>query len=562
MGVPKLFRWLSVKYPQIVQNANHNNFQFDNLFFDLNGLIHPVCHGISNEDIMFERIKQYIINIIKITKPKLGVYLIMDGVAPYAKILQQRQRRFKSIDNKKNKNKFYTKYNIPITDKSEKNEWDTNAISPGTLFMQKLSTFLIKNFVKQNNSSNLKFYISDTNEVGEGEHKIIEMIIKKNLSIYHNCIYGMDADLILLCWSLYFRNEYYNDNNISNDIRTNFHKYRLTLIREKSNFFKMNNDFIYLYIPILVHCFIKTYNINDFVTTNIQSNFEYEIINQKSKQLCIDFIFLMTILGNDFLPNLFGIAIGSNGIENILNCYRICSNKNDYYHIIHVDCLKKIFIHWKNVYQFFNEIYSIYVNNILPKFYLDYINYKPKMKHIDTIFEEYVKEYNEIDTIFNKSDPLLINELTNNMISYEEFTINYYERYFNTESIFDTKFQDNIVNNYITGYYWIIEYYLKFNINNISFGYYYNYPVSPLPQLILSYLHRNKYNIDTKRYLEEPFVNIKPLTCNNALKIILPPESIHLIPNEILNKNDNYKLIYIKDYKIHISECYVIIIIR
>jgi hypothetical protein len=98
---------------------------------------------------------------------------------------------------------------------------------------------------------------------------------------------------------------------------------------------------------------------------------------------------------------------------------------------------------------------------------------------------------------------------------------------------------------------------------NISFGFSYNYPVSPLPQFILSYLQRNKYNINSKLFLEFPNVHSLPLSTNEALKIILPPESYHLIPNHTINnENYNYKMIYIKDYKIHISECYVIIITR
>jgi 5'-3' exoribonuclease 2 len=59
MGVPALFRWLSAKYPKIVGNvaeasseetpldlltANPNGCEFDSLYLDMNGIIHPCCH--------------------------------------------------------------------------------------------------------------------------------------------------------------------------------------------------------------------------------------------------------------------------------------------------------------------------------------------------------------------------------------------------------------------------------------------------------------------------------------------------------------------------------------
>ena len=60
MGVPALFRWLSAKYPKIITPVieesagesevinlsalNPNGIEFDNLYLDMNGIIHPCCH--------------------------------------------------------------------------------------------------------------------------------------------------------------------------------------------------------------------------------------------------------------------------------------------------------------------------------------------------------------------------------------------------------------------------------------------------------------------------------------------------------------------------------------
>ena len=57
MGVPSFYRWLVNKYPNVVADAiedkgeslntslpNPNGIEFDNLYLDMNGIIHPCFH--------------------------------------------------------------------------------------------------------------------------------------------------------------------------------------------------------------------------------------------------------------------------------------------------------------------------------------------------------------------------------------------------------------------------------------------------------------------------------------------------------------------------------------
>ena len=116
----------------------------------MNCLIHPCCrkvlddkycHSIKKyyEKRMLTEIKLYLEKIIDFCNPKF-IFMAIDGVAPCAKMTQQRLRRFKTFMEKKEIDKIKDQLNIDYTN----NCWDTNAISPGTDFMINLSENLEK----------------------------------------------------------------------------------------------------------------------------------------------------------------------------------------------------------------------------------------------------------------------------------------------------------------------------------------------------------------------------------------------------------------------------------
>lgn len=75
--------------------------QFDNMYLDMNGIIH-VCshpddsnvHFRMSEDQMFRDILHYIDTIFHMIKPRKLFFMAVDGVAPRAKMNQQRSRRY------------------------------------------------------------------------------------------------------------------------------------------------------------------------------------------------------------------------------------------------------------------------------------------------------------------------------------------------------------------------------------------------------------------------------------------------------------------------------------
>ena len=204
------------------KRIGENNPAVDNLYLDMNGIIHPCCHPIDkpqpkSEIEMFNLIFEYTDKIINIVRPQQTLYLAIDGVAPRAKMNQQRSRRFRTAIDAEEKvqreasirNKWADE-GIKFTGKPTQNTdtvFDSNVITPGTEFMHNLSKALQLYIVERLHSTdkwkNLKVIFSDAFVPGEGEHKILDFIRSQRAQPEYNintshCIYGADADLIML----------------------------------------------------------------------------------------------------------------------------------------------------------------------------------------------------------------------------------------------------------------------------------------------------------------------------------------------------------------------------
>jgi 5'-3' exoribonuclease 1 len=159
----------------------------------MNGIIHGCTHPsnmdisdtISEKDMMLG-IMHYLDRIItQIVKPQVSVFMAIDGVAPRAKLNQQRSRRFRSAkDMKEAREESERKQHVmsratggAITDttssSSQQDIFDSNCITPGTEFMEKVSN-CIKHFIRMKIKDdplwkNLKVIYSGHEIPGEGE---------------------------------------------------------------------------------------------------------------------------------------------------------------------------------------------------------------------------------------------------------------------------------------------------------------------------------------------------------------------------------------------------------
>ncbi len=159
--------------------------EFDHLYLDMNGIIHGCTHPghldvsdvLSEKDMMLG-IMHYLDRIItQIVKPKVSVFMAIDGVAPRAKLNQQRSRRFRSAKDlaEATKDERIVKGGAGENGGllSEKKVFDSNCITPGTEFMEKVSN-CIKYFIRKKIKEdplwrNLKVIYSGHEIPGEGE---------------------------------------------------------------------------------------------------------------------------------------------------------------------------------------------------------------------------------------------------------------------------------------------------------------------------------------------------------------------------------------------------------
>ncbi|CAK72331.1 unnamed protein product (macronuclear) [Paramecium tetraurelia] len=188
MGVPAFFRWLCARNPkallEVLENSDEsclsNNPDIDNLYLDMNGIIHPCSHpdqgGIPipvTYDDMFVNVFHYIDRLVDIMvlpqEPNQISKEVVDLEQPKNPFEFRKKRNVYEITGEL-KAQIRTLQNTYI----EKN-FDSNQITPGTEFMQKLNIALQYYIYDRMNNNplfrNVLIIFNDSSIPGEGERQ-------------------------------------------------------------------------------------------------------------------------------------------------------------------------------------------------------------------------------------------------------------------------------------------------------------------------------------------------------------------------------------------------------
>ena len=364
MGILGFYKNLIQTYPNITEALKEvlKEKQHIFLYLDFNAMIHPCSGKIiqkykEEESInrkvleveIFEEIKKEILNIVGKIQPKF-LMIATDGVAPRAKMQQQRYRRYNSIR------------------KPERKIFDSNSISPGTPFMKNLSKYM-ESFIHNELKQKCKILYSDHSQPGEGEHKIMNFIRQlqedsETEKIVH-IVNSLDSDLIMLTMMLEKSNIY--------------------LLREKQHY--EENKKIDTDDMDKKYHFLNVNLVKDYIWNDLNAEHNYQNVITKT-QFIRDFIFLCFFIGNDFLPHFKIINTYNNGIELVLDKYkeelkingqRLILDNNDINQKMLINMLKELNdneekYNIKNNYVKHDHVVKYYEKGWKERYYFYYIN--------------------------------------------------------------------------------------------------------------------------------------------------------------------------------------------
>ncbi|XP_011151267.1 5'-3' exoribonuclease 1 isoform X2 [Harpegnathos saltator] len=313
MGVPKFFRYISERHPCLSETIKEYQMpEFDYLYLDMNGIVHACSHPNDSdvhfrisEDTIFNNIFHYIEVLFNMIRPQKLFFMAIDGVAPRAKINQQRSRRFRTAKDAEVQEANAKIHGLVIP--TEK-KFDSNCITPGTFFMaeltRRLNRFIVHKISIDDTWKKCKVLFSGSEVPGEGEHKIMDFIRHMKASKDYDfnsrhCLYGLDADLIMLGLCS--------------------HEPNFSLLREEVKFGKKQKKiqtpeetkFCLLHLSLL-----REYIDHEFSPVKDKISFPYDI-----EKIIDDWVLMGFLVGNDFIPHLPNLHITSGALPILYRAY-------------------------------------------------------------------------------------------------------------------------------------------------------------------------------------------------------------------------------------------------
>ena len=543
MGVPTFFYWLVSKYEShIIKQILEN--RIDILYLDFNCAIHPAVKRNPKITVnqMYTEVCDYLANIIQFVDPQKEIYIAIDGVAPKAKMNQQRLRRYKSVKDSAKVRELKIKHNKPVRN----TPIDFNMISPGTDFMERLSEKLRK-YLKTAPwlKPNMIIQLDDASRPGEGEHKIMNDLRNRD-SNYNVAIYGLDSDLIFLTLSNYY------PNMVLVRETTQFQSIKKSNSNTKSKSGESNEsgEFCYLDIEQLREKILEVLRPESSMEELLKFNFRMFIdkpifrpFTVRNEQLIIyDYVFICFMLGNDFLPSLPLLVIREGGLDLIIQVYKK----------IQWELQSTLILNVKDTGEF--EVSNSFFEQML--FTLASIEDELLKRTTDNrerriqnfyrkinSLEPYERELEKINYIEDKVPDRIRQGYPNWRQRYYQL---HFDLYYKHPNDFARKV-GRICSNYLEGMKWTFLYY-KGHI--VDWWWSYNYDRAPTATDLLNYYRSKSSGFNTIGFIEKP-----PVNCYVQLLSIMPPQSKHLLPETLQILMNSELLGYLYPVKVSLN-CY------
>ena len=503
MGIPSYFSYIVKNHPSIIRKYNKQLLRVDNLYLDCNSIIYDAYSKMKfdtlTESVAVSIIKAVITKIeyyIQTISPSKTVIIAFDGVAPVAKLEQQRARRYKSG--------YQNNISRALFKKEKDDPWNTTAITPGTKFMAELNAMIGTRFAHKDTPTDMKvenIIVSGSNQVGEGEHKLFDYI-RQNPAKHADqttVIYGLDADLIMLsinhlpvCPQIY-------------------------LFRETPQFIgsidaNLEPDADYLLdIPELTEAIVSHMN------NNVELSKEQKLsVSQRNK--VYDYIFMGFFLGNDFMPHFPSINIRTGGVDKMMNAYKATIGPDE-------NLTDGKTIYWNNVRKLIKFLAALEEQHFMAE--QKSRNYREGKTMPQNTPEEKFKRFD--------STPMYERELEKYINPFKPFwQSRYYRALFDIHSDSNEEQRKDIATNYLQGLEWTMKYYTS-GCPDWRWRYKYNYP--PLLEDLIKHVPV----FGCEFVAEKPPAPVEDLV---QLCYVLPRDNLNLLPpklvKELLHKHDHW----------------------
>jgi 5'-3' exonuclease len=496
MGIPSYFKHIIDRYPRLLTNVGPETGG-DILLVDFNCLIYGCISSKSLplythetrekwEAALLKEICAYVTHLWKTAGKPGHVLLAVDGVVPMAKIRQQRLRRFKSIW-------IAAKERECGVREIGGESWDTNSITPGTEFMEHLTRSLQALSLLHGGS----WIVSGAEEPGEGEQKLMQWVRRQDpafLEKKHIIVYGLDADLIILCML--------HRGTVAN-------KSTWSILREKQEFLKKSvaTDTTEKYPPCLLLSV---------------SGFEDVLFPDETRRTrdMYDYIAGMSLLGNDFIPHSLGVHLRDAGHDRLLSVLSLLHSESIDLIVTDTDglykwnpvALSRIFEIWSGVQE--DDLEHAFKKKYTTRTHPPRTDRERKMLPIENLPLELAEE----DVMWNRQTGKLR----------EDWKDRYYmekrERFLTAGEIQER------CSEYCRGLQWALDYYLGQREVSQEWVYPWTYP--PMWSELLDFLRSSVIP-------QPPLSRGLEIQPQEQLTLVLPLESWSLIRNPVLKSVPN-----------------------